>query len=235
MLKHLVTLLLLPVFATAQTRTSDFIPKGWKLLREVHGDLNKDSIADAALIIEQTSKANFKRREGLGADTLNLNPRTLIVLFRQRDSSYVVAAKNTALIPKEHDEESPCLSDPLMETEGITIKKGVLGLYFKYWLSCGSYWVNDDTYLFRYQKGKFELIGYESDAMSRSTGDMITYSVNFSIRKWSSRSGDNMFSDPKEKPKTITKSFPLATLLELQTITPDKFGAVISRINESAQ
>lgn len=239
MLKHLITLLLLPLFAAAQTpdtrTTAAFIPKGWTLLREAHGDLNKDSIADAALIVQQNDKANLKKREGMGADTLNLNPRMLLVLFRQPDSTYKLAAKNTAFIPKEHDEESPCLSDPLMETEGVTIKKGVLGLYFQYWLSCGSYWVTNDTYLFRYQKEKFELIGYESDGMSRSTGEMTTYSVNFSTRKCSTRTGDNMFSDPKEKPKTISKSFTLAVLPELQSITPEKFEGVLKQVDKSAR
>ena len=37
----------------------DFIPKGWKRISSTNGDLNKDKLEDAAIVIEKNSAMNY--------------------------------------------------------------------------------------------------------------------------------------------------------------------------------
>lgn len=208
--------------ATGATLSS-FVPKDWMIFAQAGGDLNKDSIADVVMIIQGTDKKKFMRNEELGADTLDLNPRMLLVLFKQADSSYRVAAKNTGFIPSPGNAENPCESDPLFDTDALTVKKGVFTLRRHYWSSCGSYGTSLEDYVFRYQNGKFEMIGYASESTDRSSGEMNRCSVNFSTRKTIRTSGENMFYDTKEKPQTVQTSFKISELMNLETLTPESF------------
>jgi hypothetical protein len=69
---HLIlTLFLVTIgfFATAQNNSprintsgkssQDFLPTGWKLIDSAQGDLNKDSLPDRVLIIENTDERNL--------------------------------------------------------------------------------------------------------------------------------------------------------------------------------
>ncbi len=107
---------------------NDFIPKGWKQLFIAKGDLNKDNLEDVAIIIEKNDKKNIKKNESLGPDELNLNPRILLVLFKEKDGTYTLAAKNDkGFIQSEGNEETPTLMDTL---SNISIKKNVLKITF---------------------------------------------------------------------------------------------------------
>ncbi len=76
-------------WATIEIKTNlkasyqSFVPKNWKILEKVQGDLNQDDQADIALIIEDTNPDNFVANAGLGSDVLNVNERKLLVLFKQ--------------------------------------------------------------------------------------------------------------------------------------------------------
>ena len=185
---------------------NDFIPKGWKILKDENGsnfitkgDLNKDNLEDIAIIIEKNDKKNIKKNESLGPDELNLNPRILLVLFKEKDGTYTLAAKNDkGFIQSEGNEETPTLMDTL---SNISIKKNVLKITFNYFMSAGSWNTSSDTYIFRFQNNVFELIGYESDSYMRNTGEEEKVSINFSTNKVKSTTGGNMFEDAKDKPK----------------------------------
>jgi len=185
---------------------NDFIPKGWKILKDENGsnfiakgDLNKDKLEDVAIIIEKNDKKNIKKNESLGPDELNLNPRILLVLFKEKNGTYTLAAKNDkGFIKSEGNEETPTLMDTL---SNISIKKNVLKITFNYFMSAGSWNTSSDTYIFRFQNNVFELIGYESDSYMRNTGEEEKVSINFSTNKVKSTTGGNMFEDAKDKPK----------------------------------
>ena len=102
-------------------------------------------------MIEDTDPENFQKNEGLGTDKLNLNPRTLLVLFKDKNGEYRLGAKNDkGFIEPENSEMNPCLADPLLTEGEINITKGLLKINFNYWLSCGSYYVNNSVYTFRF-------------------------------------------------------------------------------------
>lgn len=194
----------------------DFIPKGWKVIAHAEGDLNRDGISDAAIVIENTDPDNFRYHNGLGADTLNLNPRTLMVFFKERSGYRLVSQNNKGFVPTANDAKSPCLADPLLQDGDIGIKNGLLGIYFQYWLSCGSWLVNNATYKFRYQHRAMELIGFEHTEYHRASGEVQNTSINYSTKKKSITTGDNMFDDKKGRPKTTWSSVDIKRLYRLE-------------------
>ena len=189
-------------WAKAETKAGyqAFIPHNWKLLEKVQGDLNGDGQADLALIIEETSPENIVKNDSLGSPELNLNPRKLLVLFKN-PQAYQLAASNDFL-PSEGDAESPCLADPLAEGEALAIKNGLLKIGLHYWLSCGSWYVTNHLYTFRYQDQSFKLIGYDSNDFHRASGDITERSINFLTGKVKSTSGKNEFAESRQPVKT---------------------------------
>lgn len=170
-----------------------FIPAKWKILEKVQGDLNADGLTDLALIIESTDPKNIVANENLGSNQLNTNPRQLLVLLK-KSKGYQLASSNSSL-PTEGDVESPCLEDPMGEGETLSIQKGLLKISFHYWLSCGSWYVTNTSYTFRYQNQKFKLIGFDSDDFHRASGDITERSINFLTGKVKKTSGANEFAE----------------------------------------
>ncbi|AVQ23606.1 hypothetical protein LDK18_05250 [Fusobacterium nucleatum subsp. nucleatum ATCC 23726] len=178
---------------------NDFIPKGWKEILTTNGDLNKDKLEDTVIVIEKEDKKNIKKNDVLGPDYLNLNPRILLVLFKQKDGTYILASKNDkGFIQSENDEENPALMDTL---NGINIKNNILRINFSYFLSAGSWWTSTNVYIFRFQNNVFELIGYESNAYMRNTGEEEGTSINFSTNKAKITTGGNIFEEKENNPK----------------------------------
>ena len=178
---------------------NDFIPKGWKKILTANGDLNKDKLEDTVIVIEKEDKENIKKNDVLGPDYLNLNPRILLVLFKQKDGAYILAAKNDkGFIKSEGNEDNSALMDTL---DNIIIKNNVLKIVFNYFMSAGSWWTSTNVYIFRFQNNVFELIGYESNAYMRNTGEEEGTSINFSTNKAKITTGGNIFEEKENNPK----------------------------------
>ena len=178
---------------------NDFIPKGWKKILTTNGDLNKDKLEDTVIVIEKEDKKNIKKNNGFGPEELNLNPRILLVLFKQKDGTYVLASKNDkGFIKSEGNDNNPALMDTL---DDIIIKNNVLKIVFNYFMSAGSWWTSTNVYIFRFQNNVFELIGYESNAYMRNTGEEEGTSINFSTNKAKITTGGNIFEEKENNPK----------------------------------
>ena len=178
---------------------NDFIPKGWKEILTTNGDLNKDKLEDTVIVIEKEDKKNIKKNDGFGPEELNLNPRILLVLFKQKDGTYILASKNDkGFIKSEGNDDNPALMDTL---DDIIIKNNVLKIVFNYFMSAGSWWTSTNVYIFRFQNNVFELIGYESNAYMRNTGEEEGTSINFSTNKAKITTGGNIFEEKENNPK----------------------------------
>ena len=178
---------------------NDFIPKGWKKILTTNGDLNKDKLEDTVIVIEKEDKKNIKKNDGFGSEELNLNPRILLVLFKQKDGTYILASKNDkGFIKSEGNDNNPALMDTL---DDIIIKNNVLKIVFNYFMSAGSWWTSTNVYIFRFQNNVFELIGYESNAYMRNTGEEEGTSINFSTNKAKITTGGNIFEEKENNPK----------------------------------
>lgn len=219
-----------PMIPSTAATLKSFIPKGWKMILETTGDLNKDGFADKAMVIENTNPKNIIANEGLGMSKLNTNPRILLVLFKTNANSYRLGVKNFGFIPSENDAESTCLADPLIQEGGITIEKGLLKISYQYWFSCGSWYVTNKDYTFRYQNQKFELIGYDDSSFHRSSGAMSSISINFSTHKMSETNGGNEFVEEENKPKTVRKTIKSSELLSLAALNTDSVDDYLNKI-----
>jgi hypothetical protein len=207
-----------PIKKTA-SKINEFVPAGWKLIAEAKGDLNKDGLIDVALVIENTDPKNFiSNADRLGGDTLNTNPRYVLVAFKMKNGLYEMVAKNASFIPTQNSTQSPCLTDPFGENGSIEIAKGLLSIHFQNFYSCGAWEIYNFDYIFRYQNQKFELIGYNKSSMHRSSGEQTSTTLNFSTMKMNYTNGTNAFKDGG-KPKTTWKTIKPRKLLELNTIT----------------
>ncbi|WP_300604553.1 hypothetical protein [Niabella sp.] len=208
-------------YTTAQSsKIADYfkreIPKGWVSDTLITGDLNKDQQPDVVLVIRNTSAANFKIHDGLGQDTLDLNPRRLLIYFKE-GKGYRKVLSTDQFLPSVNSDINPCLSDPFVDGS-IGINKGVLKMGFHYWLSCGSYEVTDWDYTFRFQQGRFELIGLDVSSMHRASGEMSTTSYNFMTGKKQEIFGGNEFFPEKDHPKerwSFIKKHPLFDLASM--------------------
>lgn len=217
-----------PVIKKSAATVNAFVPQGWKIIYTAKGDLNKDLLPDEAIIIENTNPKNIIKNDGMGGELLNINPRKLLILFKNK-TGYNLVAENTRFIPTKNSEQSRCLEDPLSETGAVFITKGLLNLSFQYFLSCGSWEVSTQDYTFRYQNNRFELIGADDRSYHRSSGEMYETSSNFSTFKQSNTTGGNMFDDKVSKPKTKWTQLKRRKLLDLQSITEDAFESFMNQ------
>ena len=190
-------------FPEQGNKMEDFVPKHWSAIMKVDGDLNKDGLTDTALILEQENPENISVTEY--NDTLNTNPRALLVLFKQENGTYKLAAKNDKGFI-EPPKENSSLLDPLGEGD-INIKNNTLRLKFQYFFSAGSWYITNVEYVFRYQNSHFELIGVETNSFHRATGEETIVSFNLSTNKLETTMGGNVFEEKENNPKKETETF----------------------------
>jgi hypothetical protein len=183
-----------PVFSEPSSTFNAWIPKGWKLIATATGDLNRDGVEDAVLVLEQTNPANLISNESFGASVFNLNPRRLLVLFKTPEGYRKILSRDN-LLPSENDADAPCLADPLIGEGGISISEGKFFIRLVSWLSCGSYGVVHEIFTFRFESTRFRLIGYDYSGFSRSTGEASEDSVNYLTGKRKRTTGQNIFED----------------------------------------
>ena len=187
-----------------------FIPKGWNLLDSAAGDLNQDGIMDLVFAIQDTDSANIELNDGLGSDTVDLNPRLLVIYFGTRQGDY-----ERKFVSKEFIilRDSPTMDEPF---DGMYIsKKGVLNIQFRFWYSAGSWYMSNHTYRFRFQNEEFALIGYDSMEAHRASGETTDYSINFLTKKLKISKGN--FSN--DEPSSVEwKSFKLEKLFTMKSL-----------------
>ena len=183
--------------------------KSWLLLDSTRGDLNKDNIPDLVAVLQGTDTSNFEITSDLILDTLNLNPRVLLVYFGTADGNYVQQVRADQMIPLK---DSPTLDEPL---EGLEIKRGVLQVKLRLWYSMGSWTTSSYAYKFRYQNEQFELIGYDGTTAHRASGEVTEHSINFSTRKMSISTSNFSETAPA---KVEWKSFKLSQLRSLRSM-----------------
>jgi hypothetical protein len=154
---------------------SSFVPTGWKLVDSNTGELTGDRFDDAVILIQQNNAVKRIKNDDMGQPELDLNPRRLIVLSGTV-SGYRLLAASHKLIPPAGSEETPCLVDPY---QGSAIARNTLTVTLTYWLSCGSYGVTNNRFVFRVESERLRLIGFDRMEFTRSTGRGEKVSVNF--------------------------------------------------------
>ncbi|MBL4746971.1 MAG: hypothetical protein JKY08_11480 [Flavobacteriaceae bacterium] len=179
-----------------------FIPNNWKIIEQIEGNLDNNTLKDIVLIIENTALENIIDNFAMGSPILNINERYLLVLFKNKDHSYHLISLNKTFIPTQNDIEFRCLGDPL---NNIEIIDNTIKISFNYWSSCGSYATNNEEYIFGYNDHIFQLTAYNSSSFMRNSGEENNLNINYLKKTEARTSGGNMFYDSKNNPITITK------------------------------
>lgn len=214
----LLCLCILPSLPHAKPSPSltKLVPNGWKILSSSEGDLNKDNRADITMIIEKL-KPDVLIKDDDGKAIHN-NPRKLLV-FLKHQTGYQLATENKTIPVAE--EKNSCLEDPLAETDGVKINKGILTLELSYFMSCGGWEWPRHAYTFKWQNNDFQLIEFDYNSFYRNSGEMTNKSYNFSTSKLKEIIGDNMFEGGI--PKTKWSTFKAKQAFTLTNINFDNF------------
>lgn len=151
-----------------------FIEPGWKVLAYAVGELNADGYRDCALVLEETDATKIKFTDVYTFKKANFNPRRIIVLLAGAGGFSKVFDSRTT-IPVASEERDPYRHDYF---KAIAIKQGLLVVSYNYSTSFGSWWQGDADYKFRYQNGRFRLVGVEEYTYNAGTGEGYRNSIN---------------------------------------------------------
>jgi len=215
-MRHLLTFILSTILGVSQGQgfsypsiisngktLADLVPVGWTILDSTYGDLNKDGLKDAAIILQHKDSIELVSDE----DSVLTQPRILVIVFRNRNNGFQLIEQSNSFILK-HD--NPTMDDPYEE---LSITKGVLEIRFRLFYNMGSWYVTNAAYKFRYQQGEFVLIGADNFSFHRASQDYEDYSYNFLSRKRTLTKGN----DHNNIKKSTSKSLAIPSLKTLKT------------------
>jgi hypothetical protein len=195
-----------PALPRQAASAKGFVPAGWALESQVSGDLNRDGIADLALVLREQNPQNIVPNDnGLGENPLDANPRILAVAFGRQSAGYTLALENHTLIPRR---EVPTFDDPLSEG-GVAIERGTLRVTMGFFASAGSWATSTTTYTFRHQNGRFELIGFDRDETQRNTGETSITSINYSTGQAKLTTGSIESDEENVRSKSLPSREPI--------------------------
>ena len=174
--------------ATQPDPFSKWTPKGWKRTALAVGDLNADGVDDVAIVLDQTSRSKKAAR---------LPPRRMLVLLGD-SAGYKKLLSRDDLLPSAQQEEGSCWIDPLLEPDAVTIKAGVLTLAFREGVSCGSYDISNEQFVFHLEAERLRLTSYDLFVASRSSGEIEEMLVDFRQATLRRSYGRNLFDESQQ-------------------------------------
>lgn len=164
-----------------------YVPKNYSFFEVVKGDLNKDGVPDAVLIVKATDPKALVKDEYRG--TLDLNRRGIIVLLGQKDkNTYKQFLQNLNCFSSDQ-EDGGVYYPPELVPE---INKGLLQLTYQH--GRYGYW----SYKFRLQNQDMRLIGY--DQFSHH-GPLLESKTSFNLLTGKKIYSKNLITDPERNPK----------------------------------
>jgi len=197
-----------PEIPEAGASVEAFVPNGWKLEAKAAGDLNRDGMPDAALVLHRDDPGNLVPTDWDPDQKYDSNPRMLVVIFGRKEGGYELAAADQKLIPRLENQNQ---DEPFDE---VAIVKGTLRVRMHLFMSAGGWRMGGSSYTFRWQDGGFKLIGFDRDSVMRNSGEMEEVSINYLTRRKQLKTG-NIGSDD-EVIRTVT--MPKKPLLDLAEI-----------------
>lgn len=201
-----------PELAVHAPTAEAFVPTGWRLESATAGDLNGDGLPDAALVLRENNLAGIvDGRPQAGPERFDTNPRMLAVLLADAGGGYDLALENHTLVARTTD---PSQQDPLdpdgVQAGEIAIANGALQITLGYFAGD----MGHVTYTFRYQRDRFELIGYDAINVTRSSGALRQVSIDYATRQVERRDGN--ISDDVD---VVTRTrLPVGLLLTMEQI-----------------
>ncbi len=155
-----------PEIAKSGETIQRFIPQGWKIHKPIYGgdivrgDLNKDGIEDAVLVLQHLNKVAEEKFCGDSYESPEDHPRILVILSGQKGGGYRLSAQDNRLLFRS--QEGGMMGDPL---ESLKIERGTLVIEYY----GGSAWRWRITQRYRLENTGWFLIGYTR--LDHWTGD----------------------------------------------------------------
>lgn len=149
------------------------IPKNWKLIDSVQGDLNRDNHKDLVLILEYHTPINEDRAYGnfeIELITETQKPRILAIYFKDTNNKYRLAVQNNDFVLRS--EEGGKMGDPL---KGLRIEDNKLTLSFE----GGNEWRWKLNYEFEYQQKEWNLVTANNVYYHKDSGEMVDKQYDF--------------------------------------------------------
>lgn len=203
----LATLVILPSqgqeMKKSGTSADNIVPNGWDYIFE-KGDLNKDGIADMAIIATPLNEDNIKVRDD--GYVYNFNQPILAIYWGKKDGSFSLFKQYNNVIPARPSEFISI--DPTLSIND----RQALSISLSYFASAGGWDSTTTTHRFRFQNGDFFLIGEDESVITRNTGALTETSKNYLSHK-QSVSTSNISS--KKKPVVKWTNLPKTPLRPL--------------------
>jgi hypothetical protein len=170
-----------PALAHHAASPEAFAPAHWSVEAKAVGDLNGDGRPDLAFVLRDHDPRNvLVNKDGLGPDPFDTNPRILVVAFANPGGGYDLATQNHGLITRPTESN---IDDAFDASDGLVIRRGAVIVTLHLFANAGGWTAGSMSYAFRYQHGRFELVGYDSDMIQRNSGETDDLSVNYSTGK----------------------------------------------------
>ena len=204
-----------PRLPQAAPSEAAIVPAGWKIVERDAGDLNGDGRGDLALLLKMDSKANLLAiPDSSPPETLDTNPFLLAIAFAEDAGGYRLAASTHGFFARTEFAYSGDI--PPGEGDSMRIERGTL-------LLSNEYLRGHDSFRFRWEKGAFRLIGYETGGSSGGCAE--TISINYLTGKvrWENTpirkdKGVAVTRRVKPGPLPTLESFDRATFIPSDTI-----------------
>ena len=198
---------------------TEFIPKGYDVLEELQGDLNKDDQEDYVFIIKGTDEKAFVKDEYRGER--DLNRRGIVIVFKNKNK-YELVLENRDCFSSQNEDGG--FYFPSIIT---SIEKGNLLISYGHG-RYGGYW----QYNFRHQNTDFQLIGFNSGEVRGPVPVVERFvSINLLTKKMyisvntnrDAEGGDEKFKETKKK-FILNKPIKLSKIMDFDDLNVEKLN-----------
>ncbi|BDA83404.1 hypothetical protein Sa4125_09460 [Aureimonas sp. SA4125] len=187
--------------SSAQT-VAGFVPGGWRLESEAHGDLDKDGRSDVVFVLHGTDPAKIVEA-GWSSEPMDSNPRILAAALANPEGGYRLVLDNHTLIPRREQWNIDDAFD-----DGLALARGAFSVSLSFFASAGSWEMHHSKATFRWRKDRFELIGFDRNSIMRNSGEIRQVSANYATGRMEIATGK---ADSDEMTLT-TRDFPARRL-----------------------
>lgn len=179
-----------------------FVPAGWSILAEAMGDLNKDSLVDVAVIVENLEEGDYGKS------------RALLILLKENKTSdkYNLACRSDQAIMASG--MGGTFGDPFTSME---IKNGVLRIDFE----GGSRETFSTTHRYRYKDGAFYPIGATYTATDGPVSETFDYNISNGNIIVTKKDASNKANNK------VTKRLQKVNMPDLSRFDPDAVWAIL--------
>ena len=201
-----------PKLAPTASDAQGFVPDGWRLEAQQTGDLNGDGLPDLALALQQQDSSNIVSDGVICGETVDTNPRILVVALAQRSGDYRLMVQDHTLIPRY---DNACAEDWFsgegVAESGLEVARGAVRVRLGRFMTAGGWGMGSTTYTFRWQGEALRLVGFDYTNVQRNTGEMDTLSINYLTRRVKITEGSISESKQRSRWSTIPDR-PLLTI-----------------------